>query len=454
MRLPDKLKPTWRTIRVIRISKGLDDGLRMFIVGPYFYEIFKRLSGEQTALLYASLVWAIYSGLIAILEIPTGLFADVFGRVRAVTSSFVCNLIYALGLASLVLFHHSAIVIAVVLLVSIFRAAAVTFYNGSFTAWVVDAIREQEPSFGYDRLLSKGYVYYSCSMIVGAAIGVTLYLHEVAYSAFVIGALICLSCTTYCATEMHESRRLHFVNLRHFWSTATTKMANTLVSAVRVCHRVPVLWWLILTFAGYWFLFNTIGYLWPMALGSLFGTNKWSIPWYIMAFGVPATCALSSQLLSWWSARHHHKTGQKMPTSILLKWMIGTCLFGSLPIFVLGVAQWMGSIPFWLFASCVLALQSSQGIVDPAYSALINYYIPNENSQERATIMSVGAMIQGLLLLIFLVPSNMSSSGEAGVAGWILPSGIVLAILVLSVSRIATYEKNNRRDVMLVCDGN
>ncbi len=441
MKLPESIKPVWRTIQVIRISKGLDDGLRTFIVGPYLYDIFRQLIGAETALLYASIVWAIYCGLNALLEIPTGLFADVFGRVRAIITCNACNFLYALGLASLVLFRHSALVFGVAILISAIRATAYSLHNGSYAAWVVDIVREHCPDFGYERLLARGYTYYSWSMVVGAAFGVTLYLHGVAYVAFVIGAFVCLSCTTFCMAEMRESRILHFAGPRQFWSEAVAKMGATLSTAARVCHRVPVLWYLLLTYAGYYFLFNVVGYLWPIAMGSLYGTSKWSIQWYLMAFGVPATCAISSQILNAWSARYHFRTGTKAPASCLIKWMLGTCFLGTIPILVLGITQWTTQVPFGLFAWGVLSLQSSQGIIDPSYSALINQYIPAGNSQERATIMSFGTMLQGLLILVLLVPSSMSTTGSADVVGWLLPSGIMLAILIVSARRVWMHEK-------------
>lgn len=439
MKLPESVKPIWRTVQVIRVSKGLDDGLRMFIVGPYFYEIFKRVSGSETALLYTSIVWAIYCGLVALLEIPTGVLADVFGRTNAIVSCFVFNLIYALGLASLVFFKHTYLVFSMVVFISIARAAAITLYNGSFSAWVVDSVREKHPDFGYERLLASGYVYYSCSMVVGAALGVTFYLYGVAYVAFVLGGMTCLNCIIYCLAQMQESRSLHFFSFKQFWGDAGSRMAEVVVTAFRVCHRVPALRWLILAFACYGFLFNVVGYLWPIALGSQYGTEKWSPNWYIMAFAVPATCALGSQILAWWGNRLHQKTGQKMSTQSLLRWMIGTCVFAALPIMALGAAQVFGRVPFFVFAWGVLSLQSTQGIVDPCYSALMHYYIPEQNSRERATIMSIGTMLNGFLMLLLLVPSS-SPSGTSTTIGWILPAGILLIMAIVAKLKVGKCE--------------
>lgn len=445
MKLPESIKPVWRTIQIIRISKGLDDGLRTFIVGPYFYEIFKKLSGEENALLYASVVWALYSGLLALLEIPTGLFSDVFGRARSVTYCFVFNLIYALGLASLVLINHSSVVFALVILISFARAAGVTLYNGSFTAWVVDNVREHCPEYGYDRLLAKGYTYYSLSMIIGALMGITLYLYGVAYAAFIIGGFVCLNCATFCGAEMKENRSLDFSKLNNFWGEASSRLTTTLGTAVRVCHKVPAIWWLLLIYASYTFLYNAICYLWPIALGSLYGTSRWSSKWYIMAFGVPAGCALGSQLLVWCSTHYHKKNGKRLPNASLMKWIVGSCLWGAIPIMLLGISQLMGHIPFWIFASGILALQSTNGMLDSAYSALLNAYIPDNNSQERSTIMSVGTMLQGVLLMALLVPSS-TPTGVAGVIGWLLPSSLLLIVLAVAVWRIRIFNTAQRRE--------
>ncbi len=439
MKLPEPVKPIWRTIQVIRIGKGLDDGLRLYIVGPFFYEIFRNAAGEDKALLYTSIVWAIYCGLIAILEIPTGALADIFGRVRVITACFLLNLVYGLCLASLAFFKSTPLIFTVAILSFIIRGLAFALFNGSYSAWVADSVNNVCSGFGYERLLARGYAYTWWAQIIGSVLGITLYLQGVPSVAFVVGAMICLSTATYCIAEMCETRVLRFANLRYIWGNIASKVHQTIKTGFKVCHQYPVLWWLLAIYASYDLLISVLGFLWPVAMVALFGSAKWSKEWYIMAFAVPLVAALGAHLLAWSGDRSYHISGKKMTNRTLRYWLIGGGFCASLPIVLLGFLTQPQVLNFATFAVVVLLVRLTAGVMEPCYNALVHNYIPDHHSRERATILSIGGMINGLMLLLLFVPSS-GKTGATSPYGWILPASILILVLFFGNSRLRKYE--------------
>jgi MFS family permease len=376
--------------------------------------------------------------LIAILEIPTGALADIFGRVRVITACFLLNLVYGLCLASLIFFKSTTLISTVAILSFIIRGLAFTLFNGSYSAWVADSINDVCPGLGYERLLARGYAYSWWSQMIGGVLGITLYLQGFPYVAFVIGAMICLSTATYCIAEMHETHVLRFVNVQQIWGDATSRIYQTVRSGFKVCHQYPVLWWLLAIYA-YDLLISVLGFLWPVALGALFGSAKWSKEWYFMAFSVPMVAVLGAHLLAWLGDRRHRISGERMSNCTLRYWLIGGGLCASLPVVLLGFLTPSHVMNFATFAAVVLLVRLTAGMMEPCYNALVHNYIPTHHSRERATILSIGGMINGLLLLLLFVPSS-GKTGATSPYGWILPASILMVVLFFGNLRLKKYE--------------
>ncbi len=448
MKIPSQLTPIWRSIQIIRIGKGLDDGLRMFIVGPFFYDVFKKTAGEEHALFYTSLVWSIYCGMIALFEVPTGVWADIFGRVRIVTAHFFLNLIYGLALAGLIFFHTTTTVLVVAFFAFTARAIAFTLYSGSYIAWVVDSINEVMPSFGYERLLARGTSLALWFQIVGALLGLTLYMMGVAYVAFILGALICLCCAGYCMAEMKETKSLNFAELRHFWSFSFGRLPSTVRKGIAICKQSPVIWWVVITYSTFDFLYSVIGYLWPVVMTSYFGKGKLSLEWYAIVVFTRIAGASSSQLFAWYGDRIHHETGSKMSNPTLRRWMVGAGCAASIGIIGLGYSNWSGLMTFPLFFVAILLMCVASVMVDFTYEALVNNYIHHHDSQERATVLSIASMLGHLFMLILLVPSS-GKTGETSPIGWILPASIALGVLLIGNFKIKLFERKSTEAPLL-----
>lgn len=430
MKLPEEVRPIWRTIIMYQISRGIDTGLRIFIIGPCLYGIFKDIAGESEALFYTSLIWAIYSGLVALLELPTGALADILGRVRAIIGSSFGNFFYGLGLACLICFKSVPAVLIIAVIAFTFKSVSYSLHNGAFTAWVVDSIREKRPEIGYERLLARGDTYYYWAKIVGGVLGVIIFLQGITVLAFLTGALVCLCCTAYCMAEMEETQTLHFSDFGSFWNTATGRISSTIISARKICSARPVLWWLILAFATYDFVLGVIQYMWPVYMSTTFGASRWSPKWLSIVFAVPCVAALSAHFLAWFADRHHRVKNKKMSNRALRQFVtIVPLTMVSLPLILLSVMHQQHAIQFAWFYIVILLIESSAGIVETCFSTLVNNFLRGTDSQQRATVLSFGSMLSSVMLLVLLIPSSGVMSGSI-TSGWILPA-VLLAIVVL-----------------------
>ncbi|MEN8252722.1 MAG: MFS transporter, partial [Patescibacteria group bacterium] len=134
---------------------------------------------------------SIYAILAALLEVPTGYFADVYGRVPslviATVTSFFAIVVYSLG-------HN----FAQFLVAEIFFAFAVSFASGTLSAFVYDTLkdlgREKEYKKIWGNMLSFGLVSLAISGIIGGFIGkidlrYTMYL-SIPFFAFMIPVVL------------------------------------------------------------------------------------------------------------------------------------------------------------------------------------------------------------------------------------------------------------------------
>jgi hypothetical protein len=103
----------------------------------------------------------------AILEVPTGIFADVVGRRVAVTISFVAR---GLGYSALFFFHAPAIAVAGVLT----SAVGGTFASGAIEAWAVDELRLNETPGALDRFFDHSKAAESAGLFAGLIVGAVI----------------------------------------------------------------------------------------------------------------------------------------------------------------------------------------------------------------------------------------------------------------------------------------
>ena len=428
------IRTIWNVVRVVKITMGLTFGLYLFTYGPYFYDKFGGDGSFRTAILLTSILLAVRQGLIALLEVPTGAVGDAVGRVNTVILSLTFRLLFFVGLAALALFNALPVTITIAVAVSIFFSLAYTFYSGTFTAWCVDSVRERAPDIGYEQILARGYTYEFVSQIFGAIIGIACYHFELSYLAFLLAAFVCLTCVVYCRGAMDEVKSIKFLNRNVLNISETAGRMREIISVgMRTCRRSTLIFWLILCFASYMFLVNVVDYLWPVYLTTTLSGNMQTPCWMGMAILIFVMCMAGSHTLTLLSARWKRRNGPETYNAALRRWFICGCFLSALPIVITGLLTKYGVNAFYGFIFAVLAVSYCYGLLAPCYEILLNKYIPDENSGERATIMSWGSMVKGLLVLALAIPAG-GRSGAATIIGWVIPG-----LLLLFASIITNY---------------
>src|SRR5262245_40243984 len=152
------------------------------------------LLGAGLSLLQAFMANAIFTGSMALFEVPTGIVADTRGR----RASFLLSVsLLIVGTLAYVAVGQWGGGMTGIVLASIVLGLGYTFYSGAVEAWLVDALNASGHDGPVDAVLARGSMISSIAMLVGSVSGgmlgaVHLSLPYVARSvlllvAFVIG---------------------------------------------------------------------------------------------------------------------------------------------------------------------------------------------------------------------------------------------------------------------------
>lgn len=425
--LSPEVRQIWRVAKVVQSVMGFTMGLYLFIHGPLFYEKLALVGEPKLAMTLTALLLGILSVLIAFLEVPTGAIGDAIGRKWTVVSSLFCRMFFFVFLTFIPLVSSVNLIISFGVLAHLAMAFAYTFYSGTFTAWCVDSLREKAPNIGYEHLLSRAYTYNFLAQIFGGVISVLFYVWHVPYVGFLLGAISCAGCIAFCLGDMEEVKNLKFLEYKKVsFSIITKRVGEILGVGSQVFRQSSVILSLVLVFACYMFVVNIVDYLWPVYLRSRIPADLQTPYWIGLVVAILLVSAAGSHALTLWTRRWQKNNNTKTHNVVLRRWLIGTCLFASLPVLLLSYLTGQGLDNFWFFALAVLMVEFAYGVIAPCYETLINNYIPDNHAQERATIMSFGSLVRGLLIMFLVIPAGGASGGKTTV-GWALPAFLLLA---------------------------
>lgn len=422
---PEVRKLWWITL-IVQTTLGFTNGLYIFTYGPYFYQKFGGEINPANAMLLTTILLGVRQGLVALLEVPTGAFADAIGRAHVIILSWVVRVFFFVSLAVIWLCQSPSTAFAWGLVASIAFAINYTFFNGAFSAWCVDILREKAPHVSYGWLSSRFYSYQFIGDLIGGVLAVYLYLIQLHFVGFLLAGFISFCLMGYLMSRMKEVRSLHFLNQQQVqFSTITRRIGEIIGKSSQICFNKPVLFWIVLTYGSYMFLLNLVVYLWPVYFQSVAGKqSNYGQNWILII--------VISQLLRFFSSRFLVRLNQKwLKTGGVAKHLtgfrrlfIGVAIFASLLIISLSVEIFLQKNDVFLFPSAIIAVILAYGIMGPGFETLINAYIPVEEAQYRATIMSAGSMFRSFMILILAVPSG-GSSGTTSPIHWAIPASLL-----------------------------
>lgn len=422
-----EVRKLWWIALIVQSVLGFTNGLYLFTYGPYFYEKFGGTINPSTAMLLTTILLGTRQGLVALLEVPTGAFADAIGRAHVVILSWVVRIFFFLFLAIIWICTSATSAFVWGLLASITYAISYTFFSGAFSSWCVETLREKAPDVSYGWLSSRFYSYHFFSSILGGLLGVYTYLRHVPFLGFLLAAFLSFCVMGFCMSRMKEVRSLHFLDRKQVqFSTITRRIGEIIGKSTQICAKKPVLFWIVFTYGSYMFLLNLVMYLWPVYLQAKEGGDAgFGRKWILIVVSSEVLAFLTSRLL----VRLHHRWsshgGVKAHLAGFRRIFIGATMLSALAIIGLSLETAFCGNGIYLFPTAVLILFLSLGIVVPCFDTLINAYIPDEDAEYRTTIISAGSMFRSFMILLLAVPSG-GVSGATTTMNWAIPASFLL----------------------------
>jgi len=419
-----QIRDVWFVTQAIKVTYGFNLAVMQFAYHIFLYDHF---GGDPKALNLTVSLLVITSFGILISEVPTGVIGDYIGRKKTVIASFVVAGA-AFFLRTWIYFVPSLTYSYVLaLLAAIFYAISFTLFSGSFSAWLVDTVRDRNIKEGHGPIIAKSYGRMIVAKVFGAVVGVGLYLIGYVVYAYAFCTILSLLCAFYCGISMKETESLSFFKGKIFVQESISKMKAILINGFRISVKTPAILYIMLMDAGIMMLVYIVLNLWPIAMKMNFGMSKMSPYWFIIVLTSFVTAFFGTKVLEIWQKKYFSAQGRRMPNPMLWSRYVTICIIAASSILLLGLSKFFGNLSAILFVSMLALFNFGYGFHMPSCDTLINYYIPAARSKERATVMSFTAMLVHFFIIVFMFPST-GSSGEATILGWIFPSSLLILL--------------------------
>ncbi len=310
---------------------------------------------------------AIFTGAMALFEIPTGVLADTRGRRASFLLSIVILLLGTLGYVGASFLEDNFYWFA---FFSVVLGLGYTFYSGAMEAWLVDALKATDFSGALDDVFARGAMVSATAMLIGSIVGGLLGSWNLA-APFIARALLLIVVFIVAFLMMHD---IGFTPQPLPLSALPTEMKIIAKDSARYGWQQPSVRLLIVA-SFIQSLFMAWGfYAWQPYFLELLGTNA---PW--VAGVVAALVALSTmagnKVVEWAS----HRCGRR--TTLL----IFAAVVQTIAIIGVGLAS-----SFWLAVGLYLVAMFTMGIWGPVKQAYLHQLIP---SNKRATVISFDSLV-------------------------------------------------------------
>lgn len=352
-------------------------------------------------LLEINLVNVAYFTAMFFCEIPTGAFADAFGRKKSyVLSCFI----FALGELVYGLSQGMAMFIVAEIVAGIGR----TFANGAYHAWLVDTLHHH----GYDgdtaELFKREYTWRQVVGIPGALIGSWIASFDLSYP-WLVGSVIGAVSGAVAACTMKEEYFVEQAATVRQRFAAMIDIAKAGVAFARKSEAVKLVIFMSMTLA---FSVQALNMQWqPFFKDAVGGTTGNGFVWAGIALLTLAGIKLSVRL--------RRRVGAKDVALLVLMSVTGVLVVGS------------SATKGWSALSLALFLlhEFSRGAFGPIKDGLLNDAI---NPRERATVISCQSMFIHAACLSGLFLSGLAAKQWSIQVAWLL-SGLVLTLVPLAV---------------------
>lgn len=368
---------------------------------PIYAVFFLARSLDYTAIL---ILFAISNGVQTILEIPSGIMADRWGR-RPVL--MLGAFIHSLGYLCLAFGGE----LHWYLLGMVMHGAGYAFVSGSDSALIYDSLVAAGREDEFKRIEGRAYMFNLIGWGAGGLIGGFLATWDLALPYIVSAISSFLACLVM-ATCVEPPRRRRNISISRFASDAARVIKGNRVVRAAILYS-------------------------SIMFGLLYVTHKFSQPYLQRAeidlelFGVIYFVWLMFAALS------------SNFSEAVEKWMGYKLYYILLPILTGGVVVYLGLYQNWGGAAIVLLYQFTWGSLRPQINQLINREV---GSSMRATILSVAGFGSSIVYIIF-GPVFGFWADEHGFPAALLYLGVV--IMVLGTIMAAFMIKNYRTSAVV-----
>lgn len=424
-----KLKDIWSTVCIVEITFGFILGTLQYISSIFYYE---KWGANAKALTLVATIIVLRRVLNITLEVPTGAIGDYLGRKKTVVLAFIFHSLAAFLLTWMFFIDSIIASFCFAIIIALAGSIAHTFYSGSFTAWIVDSVRERGVEEGHGPIIAKSYTPFIVAKAIGSTIGISLYLSGHIYGAFAIVCIATLLCAMYCAIVMKETEKMSFYEGKFSFAASFVRIKEIITNGLQIIIQTKSVLYTILFFSASMTVMLIILFFWAIAMKNNFGIEKMTIYWYVLVLVSFVSSFVGAKTLTILNERYLKKTNKRIPNATLWSWMICVALLIAISITALGVITLSSYINVVLFIVVIAIVNIGYGFLQPAYETLVNHYIPEEHSKERATIMSFGSMLTNVMLMLLIFPSS-GALGKNTIIAWIIP-GLFLLIVAIVIN--------------------
>lgn len=359
------------------------------------YQIF--LTSRGMDLLEINIINMFFMMGIFLLEVPTGAFADTFGRKKSIVLG--CFLLAA---SFLVYFYGNNLWIFV--LAELIGALGATFLSGALEAWMVDSLNFHGYSGDLTYVFRREIYFKSLSVIIASLAGG--YLGEIDLSWPWLASAISTFATGIFAWFFIKEQRLE--NKRSIFSLAPFK--KTIVDSVSFGYKNKAIWFIILFGMILAICVQALNMQWPIVFQNNYDFSSRHLGWLFVFISLSVMLGGKfSHIFSQWIKKE--KDAMVLSQLFTVAGILGASLMG-------------GAIPTLAF---FLLHEAGRGMLTPLKQAYLNKRIP---SAQRATILSFESMILKAGSFVGLGLSGYWAKSFGIPITW-FASGCLLAISVL-----------------------
>ncbi len=359
----------------------------------------------QINLFQIALLAAVFEASILLLEIPTGLVADMFGRRISVILSAAVSVLSG---AIFILFPF----LAGFIVAEIVAGLGETLRSGALEAWLVDSLKHEGREDRQKHAFAQGTRFKTtgnlCGLILGGYLAsLNMRLVWVPFTVIFLG--LCL----FLVLRMKEHYRPEKTNR----SAASVSMTETIRQSVRVLRSQTLILGLLLLAIFSEFSFETISQYWQVHFGENLLIPTAYFGWILAAASV-LTILLVGKVA---------RLSERLRRDVTFLVVLEAVLLASLLFISLTVS------PVWAVMFFIL-LQASVNFKEPILLDVFNRHIPSE---QRATLLSFkslvgsgGEVLAGLCIGVVAQRFGLRITFGLGSAGLLL--GLIAFLLIVT----------------------